>query len=210
VTHAATASAWADQSGYRNNELQAAGGSRPAYIGSDPNFGGLPSLNAAAGKWMDIAGNLVPAWTAAPPWWLWTVMRVNTPSVSGAWLSTNAVGAAGNPECRLDDATGVAPQVLNTTVSAQWLTSIVGLTKAVFAFDDGAKLGISVSNAPAVTTAYVPLAYAAADCSILARPGGALPFNNKVVEYVMGLGRLPTTAQLAQLQAYAVRRYGSA
>jgi hypothetical protein len=60
ITIGTGVSAWADQSGYGNNFVQATGGLQPTYTAVNGNFNGQPSVNpVAAGSVLTCAGTIV-------------------------------------------------------------------------------------------------------------------------------------------------------
>ena len=205
-----TVSSFPDKSGKGNTFTQATGANQPTINASDANFGGQPSATFnGTSTFLSLASFTPGSGTDA---FYWYVMQLTSASSFPVWWGEAAGAGDSNHEFRGNSGTGEPMLNCGTiAVTVSWASTIVGATKAVYAFDNHTgTIGVSVSNGVAVTNTKTagPSIVSTPVCLGARSPGTSLWTPMTLAEVVV-CTTMPSGPQLSALQAYGVARYGA-
>lgn len=186
---------------------QATGANQPSFNATDANFNGRPSLTGnGTSQVLTTSSNLTMGTTTA---FVWFVGRQIAGAANNEYF---AIGPSAVPqfELRGTGASNGQPQVFNTITGQSgtaWGSSIIGATKAVYCYTSGTVCGVNVSNGIEVDAAVTSATFTANPMAIFGRQTSL--FMNLALAEIIVCNVLPSSTQLAALEAYAQGLYGA-
>jgi hypothetical protein len=205
IATATGVSSWGDILGLSSAAVQASGPAQPIWNAADANFGGQASILGNGTQW--LVSSSVPL-AGSNTIFVWMVARLVSGAANNELLALNSSGSIW--EIRCTGASNGQPQVVNNVsgqFGAQWGASIIGSTKALAAYTSGTTTSVSVDNVSPVTSPVTAGTFATSSCAFFGRAGSLL--SNLAIAEILITNQLPSVSTLAQLQAYAVTRYGA-